>query len=58
MATAHTQFLTNDSGVTKNWGDGTSALIVTMQYDGYASVEADAEGDYKNACTVESIIIE
>lgn len=48
----------NDTGATKNWGDGTSALTITMQYAGYASVEADAEGDYKDACTVESIVIE
>jgi len=49
---------TNDTGSTVKWDDGTSALTITMQYVGYASVEADAEGSYKAACTVESIVIE
>ena len=49
---------TNDTGSTVKWDDGTSALTITMQYVGYASVEADAEGSYKAACTVESITIE
>lgn len=49
---------TNDTGGTVNWGDATSALIITMQYVGYASVEPDAEGTYKAACTVESITVE
>ena len=49
---------TNDTGSTVNWNDGTSALTMTMQYVGYASVEADAEGSYKAACTIESITIE
>lgn len=49
---------TNDTGSTVKWDDGTSALTITMQYVGYASVEADAEGSYKAACTIESITIE
>lgn len=49
---------TNDTGSTVKWDDGTSALTITMQYTGYASVEADSEGSYKNACTIESITIE
>jgi len=49
---------TNDTGSTVNWGDATSALIITMQYAGYATVAADEEGSYKAACTVESITIE
>lgn len=49
---------TNDTGSTVKWDDGSSALTMTMQYDGYATVEPDADGSYKAACTVESIIIE
>ena len=49
---------TNDTGSTVKWDDGTSALTITMQYVGYASVETDAEGSYFSACTVESITIE
>lgn len=49
---------TNDTGSTVKWDDGTSALTITMQYVGYASVEADADGSYKSACTVESVVIE
>jgi len=40
------------------WDDGTSALIITMQYTGYAEVAADEDGSYKSACTVNSITIE
>jgi len=49
---------TNDTGSTVKWDDGTSALTITMQYTGYASVEADEDGNYKSACTVESVLIE
>ncbi len=51
---------TNDTGSTVKWDDATSALIITMQYAGYCSVEpgADAEKPYAGACTVESITIE
>lgn len=51
---------TNDTGSTVKWDDATSALIITMQYAGYCSVEpgADAEHPYAGACTVESITIE
>lgn len=49
---------TNDTGSTVKWDDGTSALIITMQYSGYAEVAADEDGSYKSACTVNSITIE
>ncbi len=49
---------TNDTGSTVKWDDGLSALTMTMQYAGYAEVAADEDGDYKSACTIESITIE
>lgn len=44
---------TNDTGSTANWSDGTSALTITMQYNGYCTV-----ADVASAYTVESITIE
>lgn len=49
---------TNDTGATVNWGDGTSALTMTMQYVGYASLADESEDGLKAACTIESITIE
>ena len=46
---------TNDTGSTVKWDDGTSALTVTMQYVGYATMPDE---DYASHCTVESITIE
>ncbi|MBQ4387139.1 MAG: hypothetical protein II822_06020 [Prevotella sp.] len=46
---------TNDTGSTVKWDDGTSALTITMQYVGYATL---ADEDYASHCTVESITIE
>jgi len=46
---------TNDTGSTVKWDDGTSALTMTMQYVGYATL---ADDDYASHCTVESITIE
>lgn len=46
---------TNDTGSTVKWDDGTSALTITMQYVGYATL---ADDDYAAHCTVESITIE
>ena len=46
---------TNDTGSTVKWDDGTSALTITMQFDGYATLPDD---DYASHCTVESITIE
>lgn len=43
----------NDTGATANWADKTSALIITMQYDGYCTA-----ADPAKAYTVESITIE
>ena len=48
---------TNDTGSTCSWLD-TSALIVTMQYKGYASLPEDTDDAYKAAITVESVTIE
>ena len=48
---------TNDTGLTCSWLD-TSALIVTMQYKGYASLPEDTDDAYKAAITVESVTIE
>lgn len=48
---------TNDTGLTCSWLD-TSALIVTMQYKGYASLSEDTDDAYKAAITVESVTIE
>ena len=49
---------TNDTGSTANWADGTSALTMTMQYVGYASLADESEDGLKAACTIESITIE
>ena len=49
---------TNDTGSTVNWGDNTSALIMTMQYAGYATLADESEEGLKAACTIESITIE
>ena len=46
---------TNDTGSTVKWDDGISALTMTMQYAGYATL---ADDDYASHCTVESITIE
>ena len=46
---------TNDTGSTVKWDDGTSALTITMQFDGYATLP---DTDYASHCTVESITIE
>ena len=46
---------TNDTGSTVKWDDGISALTITMQFDGYATLPDD---DYASHCTVESITIE
>lgn len=46
---------TNDTGSTVKWDDGTSALTMTMQFDGYATLPDE---DYASHCTVESITIE
>lgn len=52
---SYTVSWTNDTGSTCNWGDATSALIVTMQFDGYASLPDD---DYNSHCNIESITVE
>ena len=46
---------TNDTGSTVKWDDGVSALTMTMQFDGYATLPDE---DYASHCTVESITIE
>ena len=46
---------TNDTGSTVKWDDGISALTITMQFDGYATLPDD---DYASHCTLESITIE
>ena len=46
---------TNDTGSTVKWDDGISALTITLQFDGYATLPDD---DYASHCTVESITIE
>ena len=46
---------TNDTGSTVKWDDGASALTMTMQFDGYATLPDE---DYASHCTVESITIE
>ena len=46
---------TNDTGSTVKWDDGASALTITMQYDGYATLPDE---DYASHCTIESITIE
>ena len=49
---------TNDTGETCNWSAGTSALTVTMQYVGYATLADDTEDGWKQALTIESVTIE
>ena len=49
---------TNDTGSTVKWDDGTSALTITMQYVGYATLADESEEALKTVCTVESITIE
>ena len=46
---------TNDTGSTANWADGTSALTITMQFAGYATLPDE---EYNSHCTIESITIE
>ena len=46
---------TNDTGSTVKWDDEASALTMTMQFDGYATLP---DTDYASHCTVESITIE
>ncbi|MBQ7420251.1 MAG: hypothetical protein IJV17_05885 [Prevotella sp.] len=46
---------TNDTGSTVKWDDGASALTITMQYDGYATLPDE---DYASHCMIESITIE
>jgi hypothetical protein len=46
---------TNDTGSTVKWDDASSALTMTMQFVGYATL---ADEDYASHCTVESITIE
>ena len=55
---SYTVTWTNDTGSTCNWGDGTSALIITMQYAGYATLADESEDGLKAACNIESITIE
>ncbi len=50
---------TNDTGSTVNWATtGQSALIITMQYVGYATLADESEDGLKAACSIESITIE
>ena len=50
---------TNDTGSTVNWATtGQSALTITMQYVGYATLADESEDGLKAACTIESITIE
>lgn len=49
---------TNDTGSTVNWNDASSALTMTMQYVGYASLADESEEGLKAACTIESVTIE
>lgn len=52
---SYTVSWTNDTGSTVKWDDGTSALIMTMQFVDYATLPDE---DYASHCTVESITIE
>ena len=54
---SYTVSWTNDTGETCSWA-GTSALIVTMQYVGHATLANETEDGYKQAITVESVTIE
>jgi len=49
---------TNDTGSTVKWDDGTSALTMTMQYVGYATLADESDAGLKAACSIESITIE
>ena len=46
---------TNDTGSTVQWNDGQSALTMTMQYTGFASLPDE---DLNSHCSIESITIE
>ena len=46
---------TNDTGSTVKWDDASSALTITMQYDGYATL---ADEEWNTHCSIESITIE
>lgn len=54
----YTVLWTNTTGSTANWGNKNSCVTIAMQYDGYATVQADADGSYKSACTIESMAIQ
>lgn len=57
---------TNNTGATCNWGDGSSALIMTMQYADYATLagydptaeEADRDAALKAACEIVSVTVQ
>ena len=49
---------TNDTGSTVKWDDATSALTITMQYVGYATLADESDEGLKAACNIESITIE
>ena len=49
---------TNNTGATCNWGDGQSALIMTMQYAGYASLASTEAEDLKAACEIVSVTVQ
>ena len=49
---------TNDTGSTVKWDDATSALTMTMQYVGYATLADESDAGLKAACAIESITIE
>ena len=49
---------TNDTGSTVKWDDASSALTMTMQYVGYASLADESEDGLKAACEIVSITIE
>lgn len=55
---AYTVSWTNDTGSTVNWSDGSSALTMTMQYTGYATLADESEEGLKAACIIESVTIE
>ncbi len=49
---------TNDTGSTVKWDDATSALTMTMQYVGFATLADESDAGLKAACSIESITIE
>lgn len=49
---------TNKTGATCNWADGQSALIITMQYAGYASLASTEEDALKAACEIVSVTVQ